>query len=116
MFDKFRCISLLQGAADPPKKDGSYLLKGRASEAGSGSCRSKADSKSHARNPLTETADKRRKTAAMVLPIHGGVHIEIRFPACISDSIADNSSRPYPLLFCHGFCCRKLGSVSIHYS
>ncbi len=51
--------------------------KGRASETGSGSCRS------HARNPLTETADRQRKTAAMVLPIHGGIHIEISFPVSL---------------------------------
>ncbi len=57
-----------------------YRPKRRASETGSGSCRSKADSRSYARNPLIETADRQRKTAAMVLPIHGGVHIEIRFP------------------------------------
>ncbi len=89
---------------------------------------SKADSKKHERNPLTETADRHnecpalrdilmlRKTAAMVLPIHGGIHIEIRFPVCILDSRADNSSRPYPSLFCHGFCCHKRGIVSIRFS
>ncbi len=69
-----RGILLLCMAHCPPE---------RAFETGSGSCRSKADSKSHARNPLTETADRRRKTAAMVLPIHGGIHIEIRFPVSL---------------------------------
>ena len=52
-----------------------YCPKRRASETGSGSCRSKADSRSHARNPLTETADRQGKTATMGLPIHGGIHI-----------------------------------------
>lgn len=56
----------------PPEK--------RASETGSDSYRSKADSKSHERNPLTETADRQRKTAAMVLPIIGGVHSLISVP------------------------------------
>lgn len=54
--------------------------KKRASETGSDSYRSKADSKSHERNPLTETADRQRKTAAMVLPIIGGVHSLISVP------------------------------------
>ena len=49
----------------------------RPPETGSDSYGSRAGSRNHARNPLTETADRRRKTAAMVLPIHGGVHIEI---------------------------------------
>ena len=45
------------------------------------SYRSKAGGKSHERNPLTETADRQRKTAAMVLPIHGGIHSLISVPA-----------------------------------
>ena len=50
--------------------------KGRASETGSGSCRIRTDSSRTERNPLTETADRHRKTAAMVLPIIGGLHIK----------------------------------------
>ncbi len=60
-----RGISLLHMAHRP---------KGRASEIGLGSCRGKADSRNHERNPLAETADRQSKTAAMVLPTHGGVH------------------------------------------
>ena len=37
--------------------------------------KSRADSRSHERNPLTGTAVRHRKTAAMVLPIIGGIHI-----------------------------------------
>ncbi len=55
--------------------------KGRASETGSDSCRSRADSSHAERNPLTETADRHRKTAAMVLPIIGGLHSLISVPA-----------------------------------
>ncbi len=41
-------------AADQPKMIGSDCPKGKALEIGSGSCRSKADSRNHERNPLTE--------------------------------------------------------------
>ncbi len=43
--------------------------------------RSRADSSRTERNPLTETADRHRKTAAMVLPIIGGLHSLISVPA-----------------------------------
>ena len=88
--DKIRTDTVL-------KNDPLYCPKGGASETGSDSCRSRADSRKRERNFLTETADRRRKIAAMVLPIHGGVHIEIRFLACISGSRADPSLRPYSL-------------------
>lgn len=58
--------------------------KERAYAAGSGSCRSRANneiSQSRKRNPLTETADRHRKTAAMGFPIIGGIHKGLAPPA-----------------------------------
>lgn len=55
--------------------------KGKASETDLGSCRSRADNSHAERNPLTETADRYRKTAVMVLPIIGGLHNLISVPA-----------------------------------
>lgn len=53
----------------PPKPPERESVRSRP-----GSFRSMADSNHTERNPLTETADRHRKTAAMVLPIIGGVH------------------------------------------
>ncbi len=52
-----------------------YCPKGSASKTGSDSYRNRADSRRYEKNLLTDTADRRRKTAAMGLPIYGGVHI-----------------------------------------
>lgn len=92
--------------------------QGRTLGTDSDSCRSKADNRSHAKNPLTETADRRRKTAAMVFPIHGGVHIEIRFPACISGKTEKSFLTLYLLGFLAFSYCYKRGikAIFLHFT
>ena len=109
--DKIRTDTVL-------KNDPLYCPKGGASETGSDSCRSRADSRKRERNFLTETADRRRKTAAMVFPIHGGVHIEIRFLACISGKTEKSFLTLYLLGFLAFSYCYKRGikAIFLHFT
>lgn len=69
--------ALCKGYFAPARRN---RTKESVSETGSGSYRSKANNSHAERNPLTETAG-RQKNAAMVLPIHGGIHSLVNVPA-----------------------------------